>query len=142
VIGVAVMVAKIATKGRGAFEKGRLLSRRRYLLKVPESKYTEEAMGVAAEALVMAAEGRGPMMHANVGIARVAYRPKKLPEPQPSKKKHWGRRKLARSMIGLSHDGIRRGVEIRAVLCCIPCRRDHGQSDKLSQSPHAIGLCR
>jgi hypothetical protein len=40
--------------------------------------------------------GRGPMMHANVGIARVVYGPKKLPEPQPTKERHWGRRKLAR----------------------------------------------
>ena len=28
------------------------------------------------------------MMHANVGIARVVYGPKKLPEPQPTKERH------------------------------------------------------
>jgi hypothetical protein len=68
---------------------------RQHLLKIPKSKYTE-AIGAAAEALVMAAEHRGPMMHANVGVARVVYGPKKIPEPQPSTETRWARRKLAR----------------------------------------------
>jgi hypothetical protein len=46
--------------------------------------------------MVMAAERRGPVMDANVGIARVVYGPRKIPEPQPSMEKHWGRRKQAR----------------------------------------------
>jgi hypothetical protein len=51
---------------------------RRYLLELPEADHSE-MVGIAAEALVMAAEGRGPMMHANVGIANVVYGPRQRP---------------------------------------------------------------
>jgi hypothetical protein len=43
---------------------------------------------------MMAAEGRGPVMHANAGIGRVVYGPPKIPEPRLSKETKWGRRKL------------------------------------------------
>jgi hypothetical protein len=39
---------------------------------------------------MMAAEGRGPMMHANAGIGRVVNGPPKIPESRPSKEKKLG----------------------------------------------------
>lgn len=68
---------------------------REYLLRIPSAKYTE-AMGLAADMLLMAAEGRGPMMHANKAMALVVYGPRPLPEPRPSKARPWARVKLLR----------------------------------------------
>jgi hypothetical protein len=50
----------------------------------------------AAEALLMAAEDRGPLMHAHVGMMLALHGAKPMPECDSSKEKHWGRRKLKR----------------------------------------------
>lgn len=54
---------------------------RKYLLAIPKAKQTE-LVGTAVEAVLMAAEGRGPLLHANVGIGRVVYGPKPPREPR------------------------------------------------------------
>jgi len=43
---------------------------------------------------MMAAEYRGPLMHAHVGMLLALHGAKPIPEYDPSKVKHWGRRKL------------------------------------------------
>jgi hypothetical protein len=68
---------------------------RRHLLSLPKSKHGSPAVQAAIEALMMAANGEGPLMHANAGIARVVYGPKPMPEPRPATTR-WGRKKLAR----------------------------------------------
>jgi hypothetical protein len=73
-----------------------LADARRHLLALPKRDHDRPDVGAAIEALLMAAEGRGPMMHANAGIARVVYGPPGIPEARPSKEQHWSRRKLAR----------------------------------------------
>ncbi len=68
---------------------------RKYLLAIPKAKQ-DAAVEAAVEAVLMAAEGRGPTMHANAGVARVVYGPRPPPEPRPSKKRPWGKVKLLR----------------------------------------------
>jgi hypothetical protein len=47
-------------------------------------------------ALIMAAEDRGPLMHAHVGMMRALHGAKPIPEYSSLKVKHLGKRKLAR----------------------------------------------
>lgn len=68
---------------------------RQHLLALPKARHKDADVATAIEAMLMAAEGRGPVLHANAGIARVVYGPPRIPEPDPSKEKKWGRRKLA-----------------------------------------------
>jgi hypothetical protein len=59
-----------------------LADARAHLLSLPKSKRKNSAVEAAIEALMMAAEGRGPVMHASAGIARLVRRGlQKLPEP-------------------------------------------------------------
>lgn len=78
---------------------GRLLETlgdaRAWLLTIPTADYSE-AMGAAAEALLMAAERRGPMMHANVAVAQAVHGPRPPPEPRPPKQPPYPRVKLLR----------------------------------------------
>jgi hypothetical protein len=39
-----------------------------YILKLPKAEQKLEAWQTATEALIMAAEGRGPLMHARIGL--------------------------------------------------------------------------
>jgi hypothetical protein len=50
----------------------------------------------AIEALLMAAEDRGPLMHAHIGMMLALHGAKPIPEYDSSKEKHWGKRKLKR----------------------------------------------
>jgi hypothetical protein len=50
----------------------------------------------ATEALLMAAEDRGPLMHAHVGMMLAPHGAVPIPEYDASKVKHWGLRKLKR----------------------------------------------
>jgi hypothetical protein len=68
---------------------------RRHLLALPKSRHQNRDVEAAIEAVMMAAENRGPMMHANRGIGLVVFGPKPIPEPRPPTR-HWGRRKPAR----------------------------------------------
>jgi hypothetical protein len=53
-------------------------------------------MAAATEALLMAAEDRGPLMHAHIGMMLALHGAKPIPEYDSSKEKHWRRRKLKR----------------------------------------------
>jgi hypothetical protein len=72
-----------------------LADARKHLLSLPKSKQGSPAVQAAIEALMMAANGEGPLMHANAGIARVVDGPKPMPEPRLATTR-WGRKKLAR----------------------------------------------
>jgi hypothetical protein len=50
----------------------------------------------AIEALLMAAEDRGPLMHARIGMLRALNRNVERVLDQSRKDMHWGRRKLKR----------------------------------------------
>lgn len=67
-----------------------------YIMALPKSKQQSPEWQAAAEALMMAAEDRGPLLHAHVGMMQALHGAKPIPEYNPSKVKHWGRRKLKR----------------------------------------------
>jgi hypothetical protein len=50
----------------------------------------------ATEALIMAAEGIGPLMHARVGVLRALNRNVERVFNSDRKEHHWGKRKLKR----------------------------------------------
>jgi hypothetical protein len=52
----------------------------------------------ATEALVMAAEDLGPLMHARVRMMLALHGAKPIPEYNLAKVKNWGRRKLKRDV--------------------------------------------
>ena len=66
-----------------------------YILKFPKSKQQSPEWQAAGEAVIMAAEDRGPLMHAHVGMMLALHGAKPIPEARPSKT-HWGRRRLKR----------------------------------------------
>lgn len=63
--------------------------------KLPKSQAGLPAWRTATEALMLAAEDRGPLMHAEVGL-RKALHPREPVYESNRKDPHWGRRKLAR----------------------------------------------
>jgi hypothetical protein len=67
-----------------------------YILKLPNSKQLSPEWQAAVEAVIMAAEDRGPLMHAHVGMMLALHGAKPIPEYDSSKEKDWGRRKLKR----------------------------------------------
>jgi hypothetical protein len=60
-----------------------------FIMKLPKAKQNSPEWQAATEALLLAAEDRGPLMHAHVGMMRAL-------QYDSSKEKHWGRRKLKR----------------------------------------------
>jgi len=66
-----------------------------YIMKLPNAEQLEEWQ-TATEALIMAAEGRGPLLHARVGMLRALNRHVERVFSPDRKDTHWGRRKLAR----------------------------------------------
>ena len=72
-----------------------LADARKHLLSLPESRHGGPAAQAAIEARIMAANGEGPLMHANAGITRVVYGPKPMPEPRPVTTR-WGKIKPLR----------------------------------------------
>ena len=79
---------------------GRTLSTLRdaasYLLALPGKTRQSDEWQAAIEALLMAAENRGPLMHARIGMLRALNRNVERVFDPSRKDKHWGRRKLAR----------------------------------------------
>jgi hypothetical protein len=67
-----------------------------FILKLPKAEQSKPHWQAAAEAVIMAAEDRGPLMHADVGMKRAlnAGKPGKFDPKQKSP--HWGKRKLKR----------------------------------------------
>jgi hypothetical protein len=66
-----------------------------YILKLPKPAQQNPEWQAAGEAVIMAAEGRGPLMHAHVGMMLALHSAKPIPEATPLKT-HWGKRKLKR----------------------------------------------
>jgi hypothetical protein len=66
-----------------------------YIMKLPKAEQDLEEWQTATEALMMAAEYRGPLMHARIGVPRALNRnvERMLTD---RKEMHWGRRRLKR----------------------------------------------
>lgn len=69
---------------------------RDHLLSLPKDQHQAPAFIAAAEAVVLAGEQRGPVMHANVGMAQLVHGPIPPPEPRPSTTRPWGKINLLR----------------------------------------------
>ena len=67
-----------------------------FIMRLPKAEQKHEKWQVAIEVLIMAAEGRGPLMHARIGILRALNRNVERMFKSGEKAKHWGKRKLAR----------------------------------------------
>jgi hypothetical protein len=67
-----------------------------YILALPKSKQESPEWKAAAVAVIMAAENRGPLMHALVGMMLALHSAEPIPEYESSKRKALGRRKLKR----------------------------------------------
>jgi hypothetical protein len=65
------------------------------ITKLPEAEQAKPHWQAATEALIMAAEGRGPMLHARVGMLRAMNhgKPRMFSD---RKEAQWGKRKLKR----------------------------------------------
>jgi hypothetical protein len=66
-----------------------------YIMKLPKAELDIEEWQAAVEALIMAAEGRGPMMHSRIGVLRALNRDVEGVFTD-RKDLHWGKRKLKR----------------------------------------------
>src|SRR5450631_1608480 len=66
-----------------------------FIMKLPKAEQHLEEWQTATEALLMAAEDRGPLMHARIGMLRALNRnvERTLTDHKDS---HWGKRKLKR----------------------------------------------
>jgi hypothetical protein len=67
-----------------------------YITSLPKAEQNLEAWQAAIEALIMAAEGRGPLMHARIGMLRGLNRNVERTFNPDRKDKHWGKSKLKR----------------------------------------------
>jgi hypothetical protein len=67
-----------------------------YIMKLPKAEQASPEWQAATEALLMAAEDRGPLMHARIGMLRALNRNVERVLDQSRKDMHWGRRKLKR----------------------------------------------
>jgi hypothetical protein len=67
-----------------------------YIRRLPAAEQQLPVWQAAVEALIMAAEGRGPMLHARVGVLRALNRNVERTFNPDRKDPHWGKRKLKR----------------------------------------------
>ncbi len=67
----------------------------RYIQKLPKAEQESAEWQAATEALIMAAENRGPLMHARIGMLRAINRHVERVFSD-RKDPHWGKRKLKR----------------------------------------------
>jgi hypothetical protein len=67
-----------------------------YIIKLPKADRDLPEWQAAGEALIMAAEGRGPLMHARIGVMRALNRGHVREFNSDRKDTHWGKRKLKR----------------------------------------------
>jgi hypothetical protein len=66
-----------------------------YMMKLPKAEQNLDAWQTAVEALIMAAEDRGPLMHARIGVLRALNRNVERIFDSSRKDTHWEKRKLA-----------------------------------------------
>ena len=67
-----------------------------YLMALPGKTRQSDERQAAIEALLMAAENRGPLMHARIGMLRALNRNVEREFDSSRKETHWGRHKLRR----------------------------------------------
>jgi hypothetical protein len=67
-----------------------------YIMKLPKAEQDLPEWQTAIEALIMAAEGRGPLLHARVGVLRALNRNVERAFNPDRKDHHWGKHKLKR----------------------------------------------
>ena len=79
-----------------------------HIMKLPKAEQTLPEWQAATEALIMAAEDRGPLQHARVGMLRALNRHVEREFNPDRKDHHWGKRKLARDRQS-SHNSPRGG---------------------------------
>ena len=73
-----------------------LLDAGKYITKLPKADQQLAEWQTAIGVLLMAAEGRGPLMHARIGVLRALNRHIVRTFNPDRKDKHWGKRKLRR----------------------------------------------
>lgn len=57
-----------------------------YIQKLPKAEHGEPHWQTATEVLIMAAEGKGPVMHARIGMLQAINHGKPAPEREPRRK--------------------------------------------------------
>lgn len=62
---------------------------RAYLLKLPKARHGDGAVQTAIECVMMAAEGRGPMMHAEAALHQMLHGRPVQPPPDPARDTKW-----------------------------------------------------
>jgi hypothetical protein len=67
-----------------------------YITGLSKAEQQLDEWQTAIEALIMAAENRGPLMHARIGMLRALNRHVERVFNPDRKDKHWGKRKLKR----------------------------------------------
>jgi hypothetical protein len=67
-----------------------------HIVPLPKAEQDFEEWQAATEALILAAEGRGPIMHARIGVLRALHRNVERVFNPGRKETHWGKRKLKR----------------------------------------------
>ncbi len=67
-----------------------------YIMALPGKTRQADDWQAAIEALLMAAEDRGPLMHARIGMMRALNRDVERTFDSSRKDTHWGKRKLKR----------------------------------------------
>jgi hypothetical protein len=67
-------------------------------MKLPKAEQNLKEWQTATEALIMAAERRGPLMHARIGVLRALNRHIERVFNPDRKEPHWGKRKLKRDL--------------------------------------------
>src|SRR3981081_209742 len=67
-----------------------------YIMALPGKTRQSDEWQAAIEALLMAAEDRGPLMHARIGMLRALNRNVERTFDSPRKDTHWEKRKLKR----------------------------------------------
>jgi hypothetical protein len=67
-----------------------------HILNLPKAEQKLPHWQTATEALILAAEGRGPLLHARVGMLRAMNHGAERVFRSDRKETHWGKRKLKR----------------------------------------------
>jgi hypothetical protein len=67
-----------------------------YITTLPKAESMAPEWQTATEALILAAGGRGPVMHARIGILQAIHRNEPRVFNPDRKDAHWGKRKLKR----------------------------------------------
>jgi hypothetical protein len=77
-------VERIPTKGKPIIT---LHDAAQFILKLPKAEQNKPHWQAAAEAVIMAAEDRGPLMHADIGMKRALNAGKPDPDITPTRKR-------------------------------------------------------